>query len=300
MKLYDADVEGGGAKLNEVVEFIGVLEADPSADFDAQAARDGAAFGMSESEVAALCPPPSRVPRLHCLLHRRLSATDEVLEYAAAKADVGGGQSDDGLISTSAAAHGSLSTAVAAGSVTGAAAPTAASPTADLAPAATGGTLPRGRALVLGALTTALGGDELAAEYVLLVACAKVVARVDGLPLGCLPLHLSFPASDGGVNESISPANMQDDDDDDGGSGVEGSLPSARDSNDKDPIVEALAKCVANLWPRCRWLALTEEKLRSDGLLPRKDYATNRLQTSPLQLAAHTVLVVDETRYRHC
>jgi len=297
VKLYDADVEGGGVKLNEVVEFIGVLEADPSADFNAQAARDGAAFGMSESELAALCPPSSRVPRLHCLLHRRLSATDEVLEYAAAKADVGGGQSDDGLISTSAAAHCSLSTAGAAGSVTSAAALTAASPTAgDLAPAATGGTLPRGRALALGALTTALGGDELAAEYVLLVACAKVVARVDGLPLGCLPLHLSLPASDGGVNESISPANMRDDDD----GGFEGSLTSARDSNDKDPIVEALAKCVANLWPRCRWLALTEEKLRSDGLLPRKDYATNRLQTSPLQLAAHTVLVVDETRYRHC
>ena len=101
MKLYGADVESGGVKLNEVVEFIGVLEADPSADFDAPAARDAAAFGMSESEVAALCPPPSRVPRLHCLLHRRLSATDEVIEYAAAAKEAARGA----VASTRAANH---------------------------------------------------------------------------------------------------------------------------------------------------------------------------------------------------
>jgi len=284
VKLYGADVESGGVKLNEVVEFIGVLEADPSADFDAPAARDAAAFGMSESEVAALCPPPSRVPRLHCLLHRRLSATDEVIEYAAAAKEAAEGPTDEGVMA--------VSSAVARASAASAT-PIADVPTAGDFASPTRSTLPKGRAMALGALTSALGGDELAAEYVLLAACAKVVARVDGLPLGCLPLHLALPppSPSGSADHMGDAATMQEEED--------SSLSSSRvDGGDTEgSVVKALANCVANLWPRSRYLELTEERLRGQGLLPRKDYATNRLQTTPLQLAAHTVLVVDETRF---
>jgi len=281
VKLYGADVESGGVKLNEVVEFIGVLEADPSADFDAPAARDAAAFGMSESEVAALCPPPSRVPRLHCLLHRRLSATDEVIEYAAA-ARAAEGRTDEGIMAiSSAVADASASSAT----------PVVDVPTAEDFASAPGSAPPKVRAMVLAALTSALGGDDLAAEYVLLAACAKVVARVDGMPLGCFPLHLMLPPLLGGADHEGDAATMQEEED--------SSFSSSRiDGGDTEgSVVKALANCVANLWPRSRYLELTEERLRGQGLLPRKDYATNRLQTSPLQLAAHTVLVVDETRF---
>ena len=85
-----------------------------------------------------------------------------------------------------------VSSAVASASAASAT-PIADVPTAGDFASPTRSTLPKGRAMALGALTSALGGDELAAEYVLLAACAKVVARVDGLPLGCLPLHLALP-----------------------------------------------------------------------------------------------------------
>jgi hypothetical protein len=64
----------------------------------------------------------------------------------------------------------------------------------------------------------------------------------------------------------------------------------------EDPV-GALAACVASLVPRSRRVVLTAEALRRHALLPRKDYATNRLQASPLQLAAGTVLLLDETKW---
>ncbi|XP_023771001.1 mini-chromosome maintenance complex-binding protein [Lactuca sativa] len=67
VKIYDSPESD--LKLNDVFEFIGVLT------FDTEVKNDN---NELEDELVNL--PPSKVPRLHCLVHRKLSVTDMVFK----------------------------------------------------------------------------------------------------------------------------------------------------------------------------------------------------------------------------
>lgn len=65
VKIYDSPESD--LKLNDVFEFIGVLTFDTDVNNNDK-------DGQLEEELVNL--PPSKVPRLHCLVHRKLSVTD--------------------------------------------------------------------------------------------------------------------------------------------------------------------------------------------------------------------------------
>lgn len=67
LQIYDSPESD--LKLNDVFEFIGVLT------FDTEVKNDN---NELEDELVNL--PPSKVPRLHCLVHRKLSVTDMVFK----------------------------------------------------------------------------------------------------------------------------------------------------------------------------------------------------------------------------
>ncbi|WAR21645.1 MCMBP-like protein [Mya arenaria] len=73
VKVYD---EIDAFKVNDVVEFVGVLSVDPAlARFDNDSEESSLLGGVEENpeEVYAHAPPPSLVPRLHAVLCNRLS-----------------------------------------------------------------------------------------------------------------------------------------------------------------------------------------------------------------------------------
>eukprot|EP00812_Abedinium_dasypus_P015427 NODE_904_length_1319_cov_8.523734.p1 GENE.NODE_904_length_1319_cov_8.523734~~NODE_904_length_1319_cov_8.523734.p1 ORF type:complete len:231 (+),score=82.42 NODE_904_length_1319_cov_8.523734:3-695(+) len=57
-----------------------------------------------------------------------------------------------------------------------------------------------------------------------------------------------------------------------------------------------LCACVAELVPRASCLEVSRESLNTMKWCPKKDFVANRLVASQLQLAAGTLLVVDETK----
>ncbi|CAK9135879.1 unnamed protein product [Ilex paraguariensis] len=71
VKIYDS-VESE-LKLNDVFEFIGVLTFDPEVTTDKDKS-DESLNGFFEDALVHL--PPSKVPRLHCLVHRKLAIHD--------------------------------------------------------------------------------------------------------------------------------------------------------------------------------------------------------------------------------
>ena len=85
--MYD-DAEGT-FKVNDIVEFVGILSVTPQlTSFDRCCecsaclilfSSDAAAMDMDEEELRAKCPPSSLVPRLHCVVHRKLANIDMVL-----------------------------------------------------------------------------------------------------------------------------------------------------------------------------------------------------------------------------
>ena len=223
VKVYD---DGAWAaedlRVNGAFEVVGVLECDVALR-PPRAARDEA---FPESE-AARHPPALLCPRVHLLACRTL--------------DRGTG-------------HAALLPRFAAPP-----------PAAAAAAAATEAAQLPGRAVdacvrgsVLAYLARPLGGDMLAAEYVLLALLARVTARHDGVNVGQLGVALT----------GVAPA------------------AAAR-------VVRALRALCA----RVVCVPLTVAALNTGGpLAPYKDYACERLVQTPLQLAAGTVVVVDETR----
>jgi hypothetical protein len=329
VKLYDQDATGsesssggtgtagggpgtGGAalKLNDVVEVVGILEADPAAgrEFNinsnvngsgsgggstlqhgdsggggggggagsgcnaaaemmtsvmngAMAGGGGMMMGMvfDEEEAVARQPPSSKVPRLHCLLHRIVDPTTEVEEAYLATIN----SSSLNPMSTSNSHNPNrrldLSTTTA---TTTAAAAVAATTTATAAATAT-----VTRAAVLARLCSALGGDDLAAEFVLLSLCSKVHSRVDGSnPIGTFPLHLVLPPSALGSSSAIptsaaSSSSLI--------SSSSSSLSSSTSlSSSSSPILRALSSALCDLMPRVATVPLNRESLET--LLPKK------------------------------
>ncbi|XP_057804674.1 mini-chromosome maintenance complex-binding protein [Salvia miltiorrhiza] len=72
VKIYDSPESD--LKLNDVFEFVGIFTFDP----DLTVSRDDNEVMDDFCEDALLCLPPSKVPRLHCVVHRKLGASDLV------------------------------------------------------------------------------------------------------------------------------------------------------------------------------------------------------------------------------
>nr|XP_043613110.1 mini-chromosome maintenance complex-binding protein [Erigeron canadensis] len=204
VKIYDSPESD--LKLNDVFEFIGVLTFETDVKDDKNGENE-VANCFDEEESVSL--PPSKVPRLHCLVHRKLSLNDMIFSLPALE------------------------------------------PKPELVKGI--------RESLLQHLTLVLGGDELAAHFILLHLLSKVHARVDSVAVGKLSLNLtSFDKS------SIS------------------------------VFGNRINDAVKNLLPFTHSIPLTVEYLNTAALAPVKDYQTNRLVPGALQCAEGTHLTIDE------
>ncbi|KAG1662753.1 hypothetical protein FOA52_006778 [Chlamydomonas sp. UWO 241] len=121
------------------------------------------------------------------------------------------------------------------------------------------------RARAVATLARALGGDVLAAEYVLLSAMQRVTARTADTAMGVAPLSLTHcPAPAPGAK---SPG----------------------------PLGPALRTALASLVPLTSSLDLTVEAANVGGWTPCRAPGAPRVSRSPLQLPPGCLLVVDET-----
>jgi len=114
------------------------------------------------------------------------------------------------------------------------------------------------RSAALGAFGAALGGDMLAAEYVLLHVLSGVSTRLSGCILGKLALNLCC----GEHTAHFS---------------------------------GALERTFEALLPRSVVLPLTLQSLSARPFFPTKDYSSNRLRGGALQVCDHTQLLIDQT-----
>ena len=132
------------------------------------------------------------------------------------------------------------------------------------------------REAALRALSSALGGDALAAEYVLAACLGCVHKRVDGAPHGHVHVNLAVAADDA---EGAS----------NGGEG------GAQGAGGPSPVVAALRAVLASLLPVVRALPLTLRAVNAGGWAPRKDHESGRLARGALQLPPGSLLLLDET-----
>ena len=300
LKLYDVP-EAEELKVHELVEVYGLLErASEDLDIAASALDDddmlspmattattqgGASAGgksggggggggvpgllalQAEAERKQR-PPPSAQPRLHVLAFRRLpdAHTPILPEPIAAGAPFPWFTTPSAPV----AADGTSAAAAPAAATPPAAAP-AAAPTASPCGAVDEASLaearaqaPALRAALLSGLCTALGGDALAAEYVLLSVTSRVISRHAEMPVGKLHLNLSG---------CPSPSS--------------GAAPSS-------PVAGALHAALSELLPLCLHQPLTIPGLNAGGLLPVKDHEANCIWPSSLQVPNGATLIVDE------
>nr|GMC94318.1 mini-chromosome maintenance complex-binding protein [Ipomoea batatas]GMC96630.1 mini-chromosome maintenance complex-binding protein [Ipomoea batatas] len=117
------------------------------------------------------------------------------------------------------------------------------------------------RETLLGHLTSVLGNDRVAAEFMLLHLLSQVHARVDTIAVGKLSLNLTCFS-----NETAS------------------------------VFRHRLCLAIKNLLPFSQCIPLTVDYLNTALFAPKKDYQTNRLVTGALQFADGTHLTVDETQ----
>lgn len=110
---------------------------------------------------------------------------------------------------------------------------------------------------VVGYFASVLGGDALAAEYLLLALVSRVAARKDAVVVGKFGLSMT------------------------------GATPE---------LVPLVAQAVASVCTKTCTLPLTVSSLNAGPLAPFKDYTHERLVQTPLQVTPGTVLLVDETR----
>ncbi|PSC74128.1 mini-chromosome maintenance complex-binding isoform A [Micractinium conductrix] len=128
------------------------------------------------------------------------------------------------------------------------------------------------RARALGFLSQVLGGDDVAAEYLLLQLVARVHHRTAESAVGTLALNL--------VAEANSPA---------------AAAQQQQPRQQLSQLGAALAAALAALAPRCLALPLSVPALNARPWWPRRDLNTQRLVGGPLQLAANTQVLLDET-----
>ncbi|KAL6581274.1 hypothetical protein OROMI_007197 [Orobanche minor] len=205
VKIYDSPETN--LKLNDVFEFVGIFTFDPDLTVDRDD-NDEVTEQFCEDSLVHL--PPTKVPRLHCIVHRKLGASDFL-----------------------------------------------SSPQFELTPCA----IKKVREALLGHLTSVLGNDRVAAQYMLLHLLSRVHGRVDSIAVGKFSLNLTCFNK-----ETMS---------------VFGNL---------------LIRATENLLPFTECLPLTIDHLNTVSLAPKKDYSTNRLVSGFLQLAEGSHLIIDETQ----
>eukprot|EP00794_Sanderia_malayensis_P005228 gene5228-5885_t len=148
--MYDND---DTVKLNEVVEFIGVLSCDTSLAAATMESPDSHSDElvtpgmMSAEELSAHCPPSSLVPRLHCILTRRLSHDNPLIPSSLVNEDDGRNFLRDNSLVI--------------------------------------------RQNIIESLAKLLYGDTVAAEFVLLNLVSRVYGRADVIALGKFALNLT-------------------------------------------------------------------------------------------------------------
>lgn len=157
------------------------------------------------------------------------------------------------------------------------------------APAELAASAPRLRQQCLEVLTAFLGGDELAAHYLLLQLLSRVHRRLDVVCIGRHTLNLSHCPADDARAAGRPP------------------LPSSslgmpafeRDKAMYDLTPSAFgrrfARLLQALLPGVAAVGMGMDGLNYTNWAPRKDFTRNRLVGGPLQLPQHTTLLVDET-----
>jgi hypothetical protein len=107
--------------------------------------------------------------------------------------------------------------------------------------------------------SNALNGDEFTSEYVLLSILSRIHTRQDSTVLGYLPINIAGLIAD-------------------------------------DSRMLALQEVIKSIVPRCLDINADINGLNNNSLLPIRDYEKNIVTSSPLQLGAGTVLLINETR----
>ncbi len=72
VKLYDSNGSDNNFAVNDVVEFVGIVSLDPTLAVADEDDGESIFAQFNREENAARRPPPSLVPRLHVLRHRKL------------------------------------------------------------------------------------------------------------------------------------------------------------------------------------------------------------------------------------
>ncbi|KAI3470949.1 hypothetical protein Pfo_027612 [Paulownia fortunei] len=208
VKIYDSPESD--LKLNDVFEFVGIFTFDPDLTVDRD---DNDELTDNFCEDALVYLPPTKVPRLHCVVHRKLGVIDFLSSPQLEQ----------------------LTTCA----------------------------IKEVREALLGHLTTVLGNDRVAAQYMLLHLLSRVHARVDSIAVGKLSLNLTC------FNKESASV-----------------------------FGNHLKLAIENLLPLTEYLPLTVDYLNTVSLAPKKDYSTNRLVSGFLQLAEGSHLTIDETPLR--
>lgn len=246
-------------RLNEIVEVWGVLSRTPDpgclgggceGGFDDD--DDGGAAALAAATAWGGLPPSSLVPRVHALFVRPAPALPP--HHVAAAAAVGGPVSPLTIP------------------------PRSLAPPHPAAPAA--------RAAAAGALAAALGGDALAAEYLLLQLVSRAraadVGGAGGVRAGLASLAPGVLA----LNLCGCPT-------------AEPAAPGGAASSALSPFAARLAATLAALAPRCIALPVTVPALNAPPagrFRPAACPATDRLRPrAPLQVAPATQVLLDET-----
>ncbi|DBA73189.1 TPA: hypothetical protein ACH3X1_011268 [Trebouxia sp. C0004] len=146
------------------------------------------------------------------------------------------------------------------------------------------------RTQAIDVLAAPLGGDVLAAEFLLLQLVSRVHHRVSSQVLGVLSLNLFKPRKD-----AIPSSRAQGPDSADAGAAPGAAIATSDASRvHLSPLGAAVKAAVASLVPACVVLPLTVTTLNESPLQPHKG-SYDRVVKTALQLAPHTQLLLDET-----
>lgn len=146
------------------------------------------------------------------------------------------------------------------------------------------------RAQAIDVLAAPLGGDVLAAEYLLLQLVSRVHHRVSPQVLGVLSLNLFRPAKDRIISNRAKGPDSAD-----AGAAHEPAVATSDASRAHlSPLGAAVKAGIASLVPACVALPLTVTMLNKSPLQPHKG-SDDHVVTTALQLASHTQLLLDET-----
>lgn len=127
-------------------------------------------------------------------------------------------------------------------------------------------TIAAAREQTIRVLSAVLGNDRLAAEYTLLHLISRVVSRQELVNVGALSLNITgWPEMSGAARDGLSAA---------------GSV---------------LVRTFQQLVPRVIGIPMSVDHLNRTPMVPAKDYTTNKLRAAPLQVAAGTHCILDES-----